>query len=109
MASGSQTANTPGGDFKMRGPLAAAAQVGPALLDLSWFLARWHTKSQMPEHGQQRLLGAGVLVFLIWKFVWRLSYCAAMFDDMKNDFWFRIVVIALGGLPIGLVIFAVYK
>jgi len=28
---------------------------------------------------------------------------------MKNDFWFRIVVIALGGLPIGLVIFAVYK
>jgi len=28
---------------------------------------------------------------------------------MKNDFWFRIAVIALGGLPIGLVIFAVYK
>jgi len=28
---------------------------------------------------------------------------------MKNEFWFRIAVIALGGLPIGLVIFAVYK
>jgi hypothetical protein len=26
---------TPGGDFKIRGPLAAAVQVGPALLDLS--------------------------------------------------------------------------
>jgi len=31
------------------------------------------------------------------------------FDDMKKDFWFRIAVIALGGLPIGLVILAVYK
>jgi hypothetical protein len=33
----------------------------------------------------------------------------AYFDDMKNDFWFRIAVIALGGLPIGLMILAVYK
>jgi len=28
---------------------------------------------------------------------------------MKDDFWFRIAVIALGGFQIGLVIFAVYK
>jgi len=28
---------------------------------------------------------------------------------MKKDFWFRMAVIALGGLPIGLMILAVYK
>jgi hypothetical protein len=90
---------------KIRGPLAAAAQVGPALLDLSRFLAHWHTKFQIPEQRQQRLLGAGVLENLYGG----CHITRLYFDDMKNDFWFRIAVIALGGLPIGLVIFAVYK
>jgi len=31
------------------------------------------------------------------------------YDDMKNDFWFCTAVIVLGGLPIGLMILAVYK
>ena len=38
-----------------------------------------------------------------------LTILKMSFGIMKNEFWFRIAVIALGGLPIGLMILAVYK
>jgi hypothetical protein len=63
------------------------------------------------------LLGAGVFSFLGMKICmatvilrgYILTILKMSFGIMKNEFWFRIAVIALGGLPIGLMILAVYK